>query len=384
MDEKTAQSLLIKILSCALNGTAPDETVKEQLTPEILGAIYRLAKKQDLAHLVSRFVSDNGIRVPQELYSKIQREEILSVYRYEQLNYTFEEICGILDKANIAYVPLKGSVIRPFYPDASMRTSCDIDILIHEADIESAVSCFEEKGYRFEQRNYHDVSLYSPANIHLELHFSIQENMENLDAVLNDVWEYATLTKGSRYELRTEFFVFHMFAHMAYHFLSGGCGIRALMDLWVMEHHMNASYSCAEPLLKKAGIDVFAVEMSKLANQCFTEHNRDAFSELLLGYIYRGGVYGSFENSAAIQRSEQNSTLIYVLKRLFLPYKIMVLSYPILKKAPFLLPFYWVIRWIKGLRKGKNKKAVADVKCAGRISDEKIEEAKAIRSQLGL
>lgn len=60
----------------------------------------------------------------------------------------FRDICSIFDKIKIAYIPLKGAVIRPYYPYDSMRTSCDIDILIHEEDLELAIKNLIEKGYK--------------------------------------------------------------------------------------------------------------------------------------------------------------------------------------------------------------------------------------------
>ena len=384
MDELDVQHILIEILYAEINEVEDIDSIKEKITPDILMSVYRLAKKHDLAHVVSKFVYRAKMEIDQGLQTRLQQEEILSVYRYERMKYAYEEICKAFDEAEIVYIPLKGSVLRPYYPYESMRTSCDIDILIHEDDLGTAISCLEIKSYRCEKRNYHDVSLYSPNNIHLELHFNIQENMDNLDAVLKDAWEYAVPTNSSQYAFSKEFFAFHIFAHMAYHFISGGCGIRSLLDIWVMEHKMGISYQCAKELLKKAGIYQFAAEMSKLAEQCFARNNRDAFSDSVLKYIFKGGVYGSVENHILVDKSKTESSVAYAFKRLFLPYKTMIVAYPILKKAPYLLPFCWIARWIEALTGGKSKQIVSEMSCANNISDERLEEVKVICSRLGL
>lgn len=384
MVEKKAQRILIDILRSVLNESDCPEFVGNNISPDVLISVFRWAKKHDLAHIVSNYVYRNKIEVSSELGNKLQKEEIISVYRYEQMKYAYDEICASFDEYGIAYIPLKGAVLRPYYPVESIRTSCDIDILIHENELESAIKCLETKGYSCGAKEYHDVSLYSPNNIHLELHFNIQENMDFLDKVLKEAWNYAVLEQGSRYSFKKEFFVFHLYAHMAYHFLSGGCGIRALMDLWIMEHKMEAPYYCAEALLKKAGIYKFAGEISKVANDCFSANARDGFSDLVLDYIYIGGVYGSKENSIAVEKSRKNSTLIYAIKRLFLPYNSMVIAYPILKKAPYLLPIFWVIRWWEAVFDGKTKRIAKEINCANTLSNQKIEEVKAIRKRLGL
>ena len=208
--------------------------------------------------------------------------------------------------------------------------------------------------------------------------------MDNLDAVLKDAWSYAVPQDRSQCAFSTEFFAFHIFAHMAYHFVSGGCGIRPLLDIWIMEHKMGISHSCAKELLEKAGIYKFALEMSRLAELCFTRNERDDFSDSVLKYIFQGGVYGSTENRIAVNKSKAKGVIRYTINMLFLPYKFMVKSYPILKKAPYLLPFCWVARWIKALFGGKLKKTVSGMSGANNLSDDRIKEVTDICSRLGL
>lgn len=384
MDKKELRRILIEILYATINGVEGDASLKQKITPEVLASVYCLAKEHDLAHFVADFVRKSGIEPIAELKAKLKQEEYVAVYRYEQMKYAFEEICGALDDAKIAYIPLKGSVIRGFYPEPWLRTSCDIDILVHENELEAAISGLEKLGYSREKQNFHDVSLYSPNKVHLELHFNILENHDKLDSVLKNAWDYAVPTEGSRYAFTNEFFAFHMLAHMSYHFISGGCGARSLLDIWIMRHKMGVSYSDAEQLLEKADIYRFAVEMDKLSEQCFTDNSTDEFSDTVLKYIFSGGAYGNIENSIVVKKSKNKSSVVYALKRLFLPLKDMATLYPFLKKAPFLLPFCWVARWINVFVGGKTKRIAAEMSCAGSMSEERIQEMKKIRSRLGV
>ncbi len=378
------RKLLTAIVGSALNEKAPEPSLLKKLTPEVLADLYALAKKHDLAHILSSVLYSSGYKAEGELGQKLRREEMLSVYRYERMKYAFSLICQALDGEGIAYIPLKGSVLRSFYPTESMRTSCDIDILIHEEELDDAVKALEQNGFRYGGKNYHDVSLYSEGGIHLELHFSIQENIVALDAVLKEAWSYARPADGSRFEFAEEFFVFHICAHMAYHFQAGGCGLRSLMDLWVMEHKMDCAVSRAEELLKKAGIYRFAQEMSGLAGLCFAGGDWDEFSEKLLSYIFSGGLYGCAANRIAVSKSRAGSTLVYALGRIFLPYRTMKHAYPLLKKAPVLLPFCWLARLVNRLFAGKTPNAMKELSAAGNMSHSKMDDINHIRSRLGL
>lgn len=287
-----------------------------------------------------------------------------------------------MEQAAIPYIPLKGSVIRPYYPLDSMRTSCDIDVLVQEDRLEDAIAALEAKGYRRGKRRYHDVAMYSPNHIHLELHFHIREHRDDLDAVLREAWKYATPTQGQRYDFQKGFFTFHLYAHAAYHFLSGGCGLRTLMDLWIMEHRMDRPYTCATELLQQAGIYRFAEEMSRLANRCFTEKDDDVLSDAVLQYLFHGGVYGSAENSSTVKKAETGSAAAYVMKRLFLPYESMTVLYPVLKKVPCLLPFCWITRWGAALFGGKSQRFTSEISRFQRVPDSAVAEVETIRSRL--
>ena len=205
------RELLTELLGAMLSDTADRAKIAEKLTRGAINSVAALAKKHDLAHVVARFVSEMGIEADAELIAKLQREDYLSVYRNRQMEYALSEICTTLDAAGIDHIPLKGAVIREYYPYESMRTSCDIDVLIHECDIDAAVAALVAKGYTAGEKNYHDVSLHSPNKIHLELHFSIQENIDSLDSVLSEAWSFAKKAEGHRYEFTPEFLIYHIF-----------------------------------------------------------------------------------------------------------------------------------------------------------------------------
>ncbi len=384
MEAQALQDIILKILRSELNETEPEDIVKAQLTSEEISALFSLSKRHDLAHIVSQALYKCGLLTDQEMLSKFSRAEMMSVYRNEQIKYAYKQICDCFDESDIPYIPLKGSVIRPYYPKESMRTSCDIDILIKEENLDNAINILVQKGFKCGKKNYHDVSLYSPNKIHLELHFNIQEKIDSLDIVLKDAWEHAELIHGSRYEFSKEFFMFHIFAHMSYHFLSGGCGVRSLMDIWIIKHKMGIDYTEAKSLLKKAGIYQFAEEINNLVDVCFSDKPKDDFSKVLLSYIFNGGVYGTMQNQIIVKKSRNNSMVIYVLKKFFLPYKDMKAKYPVLQKCPFLLPLCWIRRLFEIIFGGKVIKSVPELKTANEVTNGEVEIMRQIRQRLGL
>ncbi len=378
------QDLFIKILSAELNSSmlkSSDLTKKDAVN--VISELYYLAKRHDLAHIVAESLRNHGLLKDDEISEDFKKEEMLSVMRNLRMKHTYNQICEIFNAENIPYIPLKGSVIRPLYPNENMRTSCDIDILVRDADLTAAVNALCKAGYKSGEKTFHEISLYSPGNVHLELHFNILEGRENLDLVLKEAWNHAKVSELSRYDFSDEFFLFYIYAHIANHFLAGGCGIRPLIDIWIIKKKLGISYNDSKELLEKAGIYHFAEQIDTLADICFSGKEGNEFSATVLSYIFDGGTYGNSENNVAMSESEEHLTLKYMFKRIFVPYRDIALEYPFVRKFPPLYIFCWIHRSFK-LFFGLVKRLIKRKKTYKSVSDEKKSSVKDMRERLGL
>lgn len=160
----------------------------------------KISVKHDVAHLLVLGLKQNEL-IPKE-HDDIEKYILKAVYRYERIRYEYDNLCSALEKAQIPFLPLKGSVIRKYYPEAWMRTSCDIDILVNVNDVERTKNLLVEVyGYKYDGKGSHDISLFAPANIHVELHYDlVEDGIANESAnVLKNVWNYATVREGFCY-----------------------------------------------------------------------------------------------------------------------------------------------------------------------------------------
>ncbi len=379
MDNKTNR-ILFSLLRSAIVGNKLIEEEIDNLTDNLLYEILTLAKKHDVLHLVVFALKENSIAIPQTFENEIFK----AAYRQKIQDSEFDNICAVFEHIKIPFIPLKGTVIRNLYPEPWMRTSCDIDILIEESNIDRAVLELLNIGYKLHGNNFHDISLFSSSGVHLELHHSILENMENIDMVLSSAWKYAVNIDKCKYEFTNEFFIFYLFAHLYYHFVSGGCGIRSLLDIYILKTKIGLSIEDSEYLLKKARIYEFSQKIDNLTNLLFIGDNLDKYQELLLVYILNGGVYGNKNNKATVVRFKKENVFTYSLKRLFLPYKVMKHKHPILKKIPLLLPIFYIYRFLSFFLK-KNRKCVKDeINAINSVTKENIYNFKIISEYLDL
>ena len=89
-----------------------------------------------------------------------------------------------------------------------MRTSCDIDVLVKE------------------------------------------ENLK--PAIFDRVWEVSEEISPCHYVMPDEVFYCYTISHIRKHLKDGGCGVRPLIDLWVLNNKIGCDDKKREELLKKA------------------------------------------------------------------------------------------------------------------------------------
>ena len=225
--ENTVRAMM-GLIANEVCGSAIDKK-EYSFSQEELVKLYKLSKTHDLAHLVGDALIKNDLLSDAEIRAKFEKQIMVAVLRYEKINYELECLRETLNEAKIPFIPLKGSVIRQYYPEPWMRTSCDIDILVHESDLEAATSAVVEKlSYEEEGKGSHDIGLFSPGGVHLELHYSLIESdiIGKADRMLEPVWEQVSPTEKYPYdyEMTDALYYYYHIAHMAKHFQNGGCG----------------------------------------------------------------------------------------------------------------------------------------------------------------
>ncbi len=353
-----------------------------------LEELYKLSKAHDMVHLVASALEKLNLLDKDELSQKFKKHQMIALYRTETLQYELTNIIQTLENEGIPFMPLKGAVIRPLYPEPWMRTSCDIDLLVHESDLKKAVVTLESVlNYRAEDhRNYHDISMYSPSGVHLELHFNIQENMPSMDLLLSRVWEHSTLVENMKYHYKqmNEYFMFYHIAHMAYHLLSGGCGIKPFLDIYILEHNLNYNDQNLDELLEKCELLTFAKYVRRLSNVWFGDEAHTPLTLELQRYVLNGGVYGTLLNKVSAQQLKHGGKFGYVFSRMFVSYDTLKLYYPILQQHRWLLPLMQIRRWGRLIVYDRFRHSVKELKATSNVSKEQTEEMKTFFDKIGL
>ncbi len=380
-------NMFFALLRSVLCGATLDKSLFRDLDEEKLERLYEISKSHDLAHLVGAALDVAGLLKLGETSEKFANQQYMAVFRYENIKYEQDRIRKALDEAGIAYVPLKGMVIRDLYPEPWMRTSCDIDVLVRDSEVDKAAEALVSAlGYVLDpRRSFHDVLLHSESGVHLELHYNINENIPAIDQVLTRVWEYAypLAEDRSEYRLTKEFFIFHLVTHASYHFVNGGCGIRPIYDIWLMTKDGRYDRNKVLSLCREGNLERFFCALEELGKVWFEDLKHDDVTLNVERYILSGGVYGTQEAKIAVVRKSKGGKIRYVFSRMFVSYEHLKFKYPSLK-CKALVPIYQVRRWFSVIKEGKLSSSLTEYRINQNLNKDKVDEIGALMDELEL
>ena len=385
--ENRGQVFFFRLITSAVSGQPLSAEDRALYDPAMLPGMTALARRHDLAHLFALGLKKNGLLG--EGSGELENELFRAVVRYEQLNYELARIGETLEQAQIPFLPLKGSVLRRYYPEPWMRTSCDIDVFVHEEDLDRALAALAEVlPYRMGEVSPYVTQIFTQHGQNIELHRGLVESdqIDRASAVLSTVWDTAILRDGWRfwYEMPDELFYFYHIAHMAKHFENGGCGIRPFLDIWVLTHRVPHDRVRREKLLADGGLAAFAKHAAHLSDVWFGSGTHDETTRRLEQFVLHGGLYGSQDNRISIQQVKLGGKQGYLRSRVWLSYEKMKRFYPSLDGKPALLPVYEVYRWGRLLFCGGVSRSVNELRTSSSISEERSEAARLLLLELGL
>lgn len=362
----------------------PDLMSDEQLVIDL----FVKANEHGVAHIVASKLNKNNLLSGSAAQAYTDRLHN-AVFKSEKMNYAFESVCKTLDEAQIPYIPLKGAVLKNLYPEAWMRSSVDVDILVREQDLNVAADIIKERlGYRQTASTNHDITLTPDGNIFIELHFRLIEDDHKLASakILNDVWNYAKPSDKNnlRYELSAPFFYFYHISHMAKHVVQGGCGIRPFLDLWLMNRYCDYKDEETRNLLRKGSMLKFAECVQQLSEVWFSGKEHTETTKLLQDYIVKGGMFGTKETRLLSNQQHHGGKRKHILRRIFVPHRDLAYTYPIVKKYRFLTPICEICRLFSllfGKKRNFRKTYLANLKG---VSAEYADEIKILFESVGL
>ena len=267
-----------------------------------------------------------------------------------------DDLIHTLTQAGIDVLPVKGCWLKELYPDLGDRQMSDLDMLIHPADADAAENILLRLGYRKEDVCFYHTAYRKPPYTAIELHTALLPDIDEHGGYYENVWEKALPVDGKPrlYRLKPEDEYLFYIVHLNKHLSEGGSGIRSILDNCIYSRSFsNMDTVYLERELKMLGLWELARQVQELS-RCWFETG-SAIPEALAPLaqaVCIAGTYGSLEmrtrnRMERLREKHRNPVarfFAYCLPRFFRPLSEMKRHYPVLEKAPILLPVFWIVR----------------------------------------
>ena len=325
--------------------------------------------------------------VPPKIYRQWEITSNGVLFRQLQFDIEREQILKRLSEEKISWLPLKGILLKDYYPLPGMRYMCDNDILygITEPDpdggyriagtteekktgsIQTAQQklrqIMKELGYNEKSLNgNHDIFMKDPI-FNFEMHRDLVSTMHPLYEYYRNPWKFAVQDKKDsfRYHFSDEDEYIYLLVHAYKHYTGGGCGVRTLADEFVFLRKKgdNLDWDYLSGELAELHLTEFEQELSDAASHAFTRNAILTEQDCrIIGYMLGSGTYGNFQNHVKneIQRTmdEENDTVEsarkrYLRNRIWISEEKMKNFYPFFyrhKMMRIVLPVYRIIKGI--------------------------------------
>ena len=366
---RTSEQLLY-LMACALQGVSAREEV---LADADLKQLLLMARKHSVASMVCMALEKTAIFANADEAAKKQWLEAKNkaIRKNMLLDAERKTILHELETQGIWYMPLKGSILKDWYPKPGMREMADNDILFDPSGRKQVWEIFQNRGYKtvsFRKGNHDEYE--KPPIYNFEMHVSLFHGMyKELAEQYENVKERLLPVDGTAYQFAftpEDFYVF-VLAHAHKHYSHSGTGVRTLADIYVMDRHLGdiMDRDEVEQKLSQLGIAEYEQHSRVLAEKLFSAVRPLAETELtedekeMLLYYCDATTYGTVDNSVnnRLHELQKNTEVItlwtrlkYCVVRLFPGREFCKFHYPFVYRHPWTFPFFWVWRIVdKGI-----------------------------------
>ena len=247
----------IYLLSCFLNGKNPENRNYDW------ERLYKLADINDVACIIAFLIKslDSGNKPVGETMMYFKKSMAVAISSYEEKSAAYKIITEIFNDNGIAFIALKGIILREFYPVKEFRTSGDIDFTVKKEHFSKVRQALEDNNIKILSDNA-GVITAKTANCLVEIHNSADVK----SSYFNDI--FSTERNGNA--LCDYDHLLYVLCHLLKHLSYRGAGIRMLMDIDVMIRAIkNFDEDRFYESCKKAGVEKGAKVMLSLASLWF-------------------------------------------------------------------------------------------------------------------
>ena len=344
--------VLVKLFIEAVKNDGVSMNVENEISAQFnWQKLFAEAKRHNIGAMLYPYAKKAGCPEPlisawSQIADKALRKELL-------FNAERSAIISEFEKAGIKYIPLKGIIIKDYYPRKGMREFTDNDILLEAKALPVATKIMQNKGYESHfNEDYSDCPFYKAPIFNFELHNALFAKNVPIAKYFKDTWKNAVKDDDNTYgyHMTNEDFYIHVITHFYKHYaICKGAGLKFFADFYYLQRGLidnkKADITYIKKELSKIGILEFYEKTVEAVKNLF-EGDESFFTSEMFHYVLASGAYGT-KTQAIANKIKNKGRVKYWLSRLFPSKGYMVNLHPIIRKAPVLLPFFWIVRLVR-------------------------------------
>ena len=351
----TQQSVILLIKS-AITGQ-PEKLPEDMDFPSVA----KLMKKQGLAAICYHGALNCGIPEEDPTLQQFQDLYCFSLISSEQQLGLIKSICDAFQENGIDHMPVKGTLMKPLYPDHAMRYMCDADILIKEEQYSKIQPIMESLGFEETGESDHE-HIWKQPYLMVELHkHLIPSYNKDYYSYFGVGWDLAKIQNGCRWAMTKEDAFIYDTIHFAKHYRDSSASSRFIIDLWIyLRTYPELDHTYIRQQLGRLRMEAFYDNIMRVTKAWFEDGQWDDIVERITENLLNDNEKRQQErreaavDTRAVQAegSIKKARRMHILRRIFLSREQMDWTHPQFKHLP--LPIAWVARWCSSVKKIRN------------------------------
>lgn len=396
LDFNSPKGYFIHLTKCALKGITPNEKPDGVSFEEI----FEIARKQKVTNLLWETVLKLKNKPSAQLLEKWQTDYALFLNQAALQEIELENLIGIFTSLGYEVLPLKGSLIRKYYPQPDMRTMGDIDLMVKtDMSKQSRMKVREimhNNGYTDDVLDDGQVDAFRKGNqLYAEIHYEFMyKNHSHYEDFIID-WDKMPVTDDNSlvHTMTVEDLYYFNIGHFLKNIYNRGIGFRSVMDCYVLWNSLNDTEKISvSDRLENIGVSNFNNALVKLGKIWFDDEENNGSLDTFENYLLDTHVYGIVKNASVMNfvkrdaKSTKKDKIKFYISRFFPSANELYNRFAIKHRVFILLPFLWAARLVmlpfSSRQKIKNIKT--EINDVDSVSQQEIDLVKKLFNEVGL
>lgn len=353
----TNEGYFLHLLKSALKSEQPMEAPSEIDFARVL----EISCRHDVENVVFLSIEKLQNKMDEALFAQWQ-EMYFKRLKYSMMqDMALEELVEAFTSKSIDCMPLKGSVIKNYFPSPDLRTMGDIDFLVKEQNRQIVRDIMHSLNYEDDILDDGNVDGFKRGNVdYIEIHYDFSDQYHEYHEIFTIDWEKLLPTETKHlYQMSFEDLYFFNVGHYAKNMHNKGMGIRGVIDCYILWNSLSIEQRQGlENRFAQFELSDFHNKMLQVADIWFEDLEDDGTLDNIQEYLLVKKTYGDYKTETVLRAlfaEQSSSNSEFILKRIFPPARYLYRKYDIKHRCFLILPILWFMRIFSQLFGSKEK-----------------------------